>query len=356
MTPAAKKRLIAQLARQRGLDPEAVLAVASVEGSFQGAIGDGGTSFGPFQLHWGGAMPSQFRGNAKASQQWANSRAGITYAVDQIAKVARGQQGKAAINSIVRRFERPAAPGAEVEKAFSRYGSFGVTGAVPKVRSSTSGTADPAQAMAGESMQSMLAAQLLAQASQTAQGQLGDPSALMGLALMRQQAMAAEPAHDPAAHAAHADNHDFGPPGAIVSPLGTKMPGGSEFHVRDAEGAPGRGGRFHAGKDWFAPAGGAVKSPWGGKVVEVKQSRGNSGQVFGGTVKIQRPDGRVFVARHVDPRKVRVGQTVRPGQLVATVSPWKGGSPHAHIEIWKSLAGGYRLNNMIDPTRVFGGR
>lgn len=113
------QNLIAQEARRRGLDPHAVLAVASVEGGFRGAIGDQGTSFGPFQLHVGGALP-RGRGN-----NWANSRVGIMYALDQIAKVARGKTGRAAIESIVRRFERPAAPDAEINKAFSRYGKVG---------------------------------------------------------------------------------------------------------------------------------------------------------------------------------------------------------------------------------------
>jgi murein DD-endopeptidase MepM/ murein hydrolase activator NlpD len=145
--------------------------------------------------------------------------------------------------------------------------------------------------------------------------------------------------------------------GRFVAPLSTRMSSGSEFAVSDAEGAPStNGGRYHAGKDWFAPARAAVRSPWAGRVVEVRASRGNSGQVFGGTVKIQRADGVVFVARHVDPRRVRVGQRIGRGQVVAGVSPWTGGSPHAHIEVWRTLGGGYRFENMIDPATVFGGR
>jgi murein DD-endopeptidase MepM/ murein hydrolase activator NlpD len=145
------------------------------------------------------------------------------------------------------------------------------------------------------------------------------------------------------------------PRGGKVAPLATPMGQGSEFGYVDAEGAPSRrtGKRHHAGKDWFAPAGSEVVAPWNGKVVEVKASRGNSGQVFGGVVKIQAPNGRVFVARHVDPRGVRIGQRVRAGRPIAAVSPWTGGSPHAHIEIWKTLRGGYSYENMIDPVRVF---
>ena len=102
----ANRRLIVnqilQGARARGLDPNAVLAVARVEG-LGGGVGDQGTSFGPFQLHAGGALPRGIS-NPRA---WAESQAGINYALDQIARVAGGKRGRAAIAHIVSRFERP---------------------------------------------------------------------------------------------------------------------------------------------------------------------------------------------------------------------------------------------------------
>jgi cell wall-associated NlpC family hydrolase len=116
---AQTRNLITQGARQRGLDPRALLAIASVEGGFGGAIGDQGTSYGPFQLHQGGALPHG-RGN-----NWANSPQGINYALDKIASVARGKTGRAAIEAIVRQFERPANPGGEIQKALARYGQVG---------------------------------------------------------------------------------------------------------------------------------------------------------------------------------------------------------------------------------------
>jgi hypothetical protein len=107
-------KTIKSLAPKYGLDTRAVLAVAGVEG-LGGGVGDSGTSFGPFQLHVGGALP---KGKSRA---WAESPAGIEYALQKIATVARGLTGQAAIKAIVTRFERPAAPGAEVSKAQSRY-------------------------------------------------------------------------------------------------------------------------------------------------------------------------------------------------------------------------------------------
>lgn len=107
-------------ARRRGLDPNAVLAVASVEG-LSGGIGDHGTSFGPWQLHSGGALP---RG-IKNPHQWAWSKQGINYGLDRIAGVAAGQRGRQAVASIVHGFERPADPVGEVQRAMGVYGRRG---------------------------------------------------------------------------------------------------------------------------------------------------------------------------------------------------------------------------------------
>lgn len=110
---------------RRGLDPNAVLAVATVEGGFGGAIGDSGSSYGPFQLHVGGELP------AGKSNAWARSNAGIQYALNRIASVAKGLTGKDAISAIVTKFERPAEPQAEVTKAYDIYRQSPSTSAKP---------------------------------------------------------------------------------------------------------------------------------------------------------------------------------------------------------------------------------
>src|SRR5262245_9791771 len=107
--------LIRRLSTRYGLDPRAVLAVASAEG-LGGGVGDYGTSFGPFQLHVGGALP---KGRGRA---WAESRAGIDYALRQIQGVAGGMSGQQAVANIVRRFERPADPTGEIARAMGSYG------------------------------------------------------------------------------------------------------------------------------------------------------------------------------------------------------------------------------------------
>jgi len=110
--------LILSLARSLGIrDPRAVLSVAAQEG-LGGGIGDRGTSFGPFQLHVGGAFPSGIQGNR---HQWAWSRPGLLYALNRIKVVAGNRQGADAIANIVNRFERPANAQGEIAKALAYY-------------------------------------------------------------------------------------------------------------------------------------------------------------------------------------------------------------------------------------------
>lgn len=130
--------------------------------------------------------------------------------------------------------------------------------------------------------------------------------------------------------------------------------GRSAFRYPDAEGAPDRDGRrYHAAADWFAPGGSTVRCPVAGSLVEVRASRGNTGQIFGGVVKVrEKGTGIVYVMRHVDPGAVGVGEIVAAGQAVATVTSWHDGPPHVHLEVWRALAGGYFVPNMIDPDTI----
>ena len=173
---------------------------------------------------------------------------------------------------------------------------------------------------------------------------------------------AAEPQQQPAAAAVAADAVAPAPaavvPGAPIAPIAAEdlsntNTGGkmheSEFMVPDAEGAFSPEGRFHAGYDLFAEPGSPIRSPIEGTVVEVKASRGNTGQIFGGVVKVQGADGRVWVFRHVDPETVSEGAKVTAGQLIARITDWRGGPSHTHMELWKTLEGGYNVENMEDP-------
>lgn len=108
---------IEQRAPQLGVDPFVALAVIPHEGGLPGKTGDQGTSFGPWQLHVGGELPP----NIKDPANWANSAAGIDYALGRIGKVTAGRQGTNAIEALVRGFERPADPAKEIDATTQTY-------------------------------------------------------------------------------------------------------------------------------------------------------------------------------------------------------------------------------------------
>jgi len=129
--------LIYQLAPRYGIDPRAALAVAQQEG-LGGGVGDQGTSFGPFQLHYGGAYPSSAPRGQAASQAWAQSPAGVGYALSQMGG-AKGLTGNPAIRKIVYGFERPADPASEYNRAVAAYGQTPSAAAAPSTTTTTMG-------------------------------------------------------------------------------------------------------------------------------------------------------------------------------------------------------------------------
>lgn len=138
----------------------------------------------------------------------------------------------------------------------------------------------------------------------------------------------------------------------VVAPLATPLKPGSEFAIQSGGGARAADGRtYHAAKDWFAPAGAPVRAPVDGRIVEARARK--PGSVLGGTLKIEGADGKVWVFRKADPKGVKVGEEVKAGQVVAQVSRAGGGPAYVHIEVWKTLAGGYTYENMLDPMIFF---
>lgn len=109
-----------------GIDPAAALAVSTQEGG-SGGIGDFGTSFGPWQLHYGGALPSYvYHGPySPVTQSWAWSSTGVNYALSHMQGAGcHGLRGYAAVSCIVARFERSARVPAETAGAWAKYALF----------------------------------------------------------------------------------------------------------------------------------------------------------------------------------------------------------------------------------------
>jgi len=188
--------LIDQYAPMYHLDPAAVKADASGEGGVHyGAVGDNGTSFGPFQMHIGGAIPKQYAVSAAAASAFANSPAGVQYAMRQMAAGgAAGLTGPNAVGAIVRGFEKPAdIPGAIATRS-ARYGQY-ASGGVPVNASWNPGSGPGSPINGGGSPLNSPAKQALLQAllshDHSQGGGLG-AGGLMQMAAARQQAQATQ--------------------------------------------------------------------------------------------------------------------------------------------------------------------
>jgi len=126
---------IGQNAPLYGVDPAAMLSVANFEGlnvtpgNTWRLPGEAGYNFGPPSWYSG---PPAAAGTPIVQQQgtnapsWSWSPAGLNYWIQQIANVASGLTGRAAISSIVNNFERPREDLrlGEINNAASVYQSF----------------------------------------------------------------------------------------------------------------------------------------------------------------------------------------------------------------------------------------
>ena len=114
------QKYIVKTCRHLHTDAAAALAVALCEGGWYGEVGDGGTSFGPWQLHRGGTLPRRIHN----PRRWANSPNGLKYALRGIRRVVGSRVRLAAVKAIVCRFEKCGAPGHEIAKAWRYYGAM----------------------------------------------------------------------------------------------------------------------------------------------------------------------------------------------------------------------------------------
>jgi len=113
--------IIRQTAPRLGLDPAAVVAYALTQGGVKwGAVGDNGSSFGPFQAHIGGAAG---RRSPQQASQWANSPQGLTEMMGMMARAgATGRKGPDAAAYIVGpSFGRGANPPRDMANARAQY-------------------------------------------------------------------------------------------------------------------------------------------------------------------------------------------------------------------------------------------
>lgn len=90
-----------------------------------------------------------------------------------------------------------------------------------------------------------------------------------------------------------------------------------------------RWGRLHAGLDLAGPVGAPIRAMAHGEVAFAGQQSG-----YGNAIEITLHDGTTTVYGHLDKIRVKVGDQVEPGQLIAALgNTGRSTGPHLHLEI-----------------------
>lgn len=90
-----------------------------------------------------------------------------------------------------------------------------------------------------------------------------------------------------------------------------------------------RWGRLHAGLDLAGPVGTSVRAMGRGEVTFAGQQSG-----YGNLIEVTLQDGTTCVYGHLDRIRVKAGEHVEPGQLIASLgNTGRSTGPHLHLEI-----------------------
>lgn len=91
--------------------------------------------------------------------------------------------------------------------------------------------------------------------------------------------------------------------------------------------------KFHPGIDFSAPTGTEIYATGDGVVKEIVQSRAG----YGNCLVLNHGYGYETMYAHIHQFKVKQGEKVKRGQLIATIgNTGKSTAPHLHYEIWKN--------------------
>jgi murein DD-endopeptidase MepM/ murein hydrolase activator NlpD len=156
---------VKQKAREYGLDPAAVLAVANQEGlntdpgTHWQLPGERNISFGPPSWYGNGAGADILAQHGDDAARWSWTPEGVDYWLSQVAKAKGtvGATGSDAINAIVTNFERPREDlvAGEIGKAQQQYANFvgDVQGAVGAAQGAVGGAVAGARRATGDVIQ-----------------------------------------------------------------------------------------------------------------------------------------------------------------------------------------------------------
>ncbi len=98
-------------------------------------------------------------------------------------------------------------------------------------------------------------------------------------------------------------------------------------------------GGAHSGIDIGAPEGTPVYAAYGGTVIEARyvytqNVSNNEDNKFGNCVRIQAPDGKIYIYGHLSKVNVKVGDVISAGQQIGNVgTTGRSSGNHLHFEV-----------------------
>lgn len=346
---------ITRAAKTTGADPAALLATSIQEsGARRGAVGDAGTSYGPFQFHRGGALGTH-------TPAWANSYPAVLNRAQEFSRLGvHGGAGAAAV-------QRPAdrslyATGVEANMGQAKAILAKMTGKTPQPHPhdslplpSVSPSSNPKADVGQELIQSLMdanahIAKLPGSASLPAsfgvsplQRALNENAALAGIA--------APTLPDATAAAAPADTTTRPLTGTLpktharttpaLKPSGKVIAGRAKIIGTPYAGTHTLGNwQSDNAVDIAMPVGTPIRAPYSGVIGPRIGSLGSGNPRFAGLrLTLQGPAQQLYMA-HLSRLAVKAGQSVKAGQIIG-YSGEANGVAHLHLGALKGSPGRY---------------
>jgi murein DD-endopeptidase MepM/ murein hydrolase activator NlpD len=304
---------VGSIALQQGLSQQgamAAMAIAQTEGGLNGAVGDHGQSFGPFQFYTGG----QLQGFAKALGVSAAEAGHIAVTQPETA-VAWALRPGGYLGDSIRTAEKQGLSGPEIATYAQRHGQVSVS---PE--------------RAGQNYNVLFsgdnAITPTVSTRPVANSRVGEPSGLGG------QLGGATSSFDPNTPIGRtAVGQSLSATQSAASAGSSASGGGYVFPVADFTGqVQDHWGSVKGGSDLMAPRGTPIQVMESGKV-----TLSGWDNVGGNSLEVQGDDGNEYYYAHFDkPSGLKAGQRVNAGDYVAPVGNTgdaSGGPTHLHIGI-----------------------
>jgi murein DD-endopeptidase MepM/ murein hydrolase activator NlpD len=298
-----------------------LLATALVEsGGRLDAVGDNGQSFGPYQEYTGG------RGAGLAPKQRMDPVGSTKRAWREFSSLA----GRFSGPELAYRAQRPADRAGYLKKIAAALPQAqqllsSAPGAAPGVPPALGAPgAEDVQQVAGSLDARRLMMLLRNQRGRSLRGLMPAPGFEREIAKVVQAALPRAQVHaagvNVGTQAAGAAQTLSGVPGGLT------MGGGPEAHASRALG----NWQSDDAYDLMGKAGQAVYAPIAGKVVKISGQPGGKPGFAGYGITVRTPQGDLFF-KHLGSKKVKVGQRLKPGQLIGTLEASTAGGPHLHL-------------------------